>query len=255
MGADGCYVWGEFERLLMKCQVARALGRDDVDSVHHHLRAVANRLTDLRTCAMKLDWMVTRRDEGDLDPFVWMFFASSDVSSFLTNVRSLFDHLGRAIRAAAPQPRGVPQYSFNDLRKWSLRNDLDQVSQLGARQHELVVQCDWFDDLKRLRDDLVHEDAQTIVFPNEPGVAVQVYGGARLLIREPALMSSQNVAMFERLAAAAMARLFVLLDETAQAMSSTLALAEPSGRGMSVHSGLSVLSRWTDDYLSALAAT
>src|SRR4051812_4072759 len=93
-GPDGPFVWGDFEELLIGCHVARALGRSDVDAVHRELRAVMNRLTDLRTGVMKLDWMLERRDSGDLDPLVWMVFASSDVNSFLSNVRSLFDHIG-----------------------------------------------------------------------------------------------------------------------------------------------------------------
>jgi hypothetical protein len=251
-GDDGPFVWGSFERLLTDCLVNRALGREDVDQVHRELRAVANRLTDLRTIAMKLDWLLEQRDSGTLDPMVWMLFATSDVSGFLTNVRSLFDHLARSMRAAAPQPRSIPQFSFNDLRKWALREDLEQGRQIGERVHELVVACSWFEELRDLRDELVHRDATALVFPTESGIAVQVYGGVRLLIDEPALMQSESVASFERLAAATMARLYSLLEDAADAMSDQLKLREQEGDGQSVHGGLRVLSRWTDDYLLVL---
>lgn len=252
-GPDGPYVWGEFERLLTDCHVVRALGRGDVDVVHGHLRAVSNRLTDLRTCAMKLAWMLERRDAGELDPFAWMFFASSDVNSFLTNVRSLFDHLARVLRAVASAPAGVPAFSFNDLRKWTQSQDLGRARQLGHRAFELVVKCDWFDELRDLRDELVHQDAQTLVFPEHPTIAVQVYAGARHLLQEPALMLSENVASFERLASATMARLHLLLEHTAAAVRDALALDQPVGDGQSVHGGLGVLARWTDDYLTQLS--
>src|SRR4051812_44675723 len=82
-GPDGPFVWGEFERLHAGCHVASALGRQEVDAVNRHLKAVANRQSDLRTVAAKLQWMLERRDSGDLDPMAWMAFASSDARFFL----------------------------------------------------------------------------------------------------------------------------------------------------------------------------
>src|SRR5262249_49384658 len=170
----------KFARLLVECLVSRGRGSSRVDAVLPHLHAVANRLTDLRTSAMKLAWLLQRRDADELDPMMWMFFASGDVTFFFTTVRSLFDHLAQAITAAAPQPGGVPR-SFNDLRNWASRQDIDAGRQIGDAVVELVLACDWFDTLRSVRDALVHRDAQTIVFPTAPGIAFQVYGAARLL--------------------------------------------------------------------------
>lgn len=251
MADDEAYTWGAFDRLITDCHVAWALDQDAIVETYRELRAIANRLTDLRTVPMKLDWMLQRRDLGELDPFGWMYFASSDINSFLTNLRALFDHLARAMRCAAPHPGGIPR-SFNGLRKWAARETNDQARQLGTRQLGLVMGCDWFDELRALRDDLVHNDAHTLVFPREAGIAMQVYGRARALIAEPGLMLSESVVSFERFAAATMARLHVLLEESAEAMSDALPLNEPVGEGRSVHGGLRILAAWTDQYLSTL---
>lgn len=250
--SDGAFVWGPFEVLLTDCMEASQLGRPEVDATLSHLRAVANRLTDLRTCAMKLQWMRDRREEGELDQILWMYFASSDVLAFLASSRSLFDDLARAFRTAAPRPAGIPRFSFNKLRSWALKNNEDGSAQLGATVHQLVVGCDWFDEIRLRRGALVHGDAQTIVFPTGDGVPIQVYDRARDLISEPELMATANVARFDRFAAAVTARLHVLVNASAQALSQQLAFEGNAGFGRSVHGGLSVLANWTDDYLANL---
>lgn len=245
-------VAGAFEQLGVKVHVARALGRRDLEGVYSELNAVSNRLADLRTIALKLDWMLGQRASGELDSVLWAMFASSDVNAFLTNVRSLFDHLARAMRAVAPQPGGIPRFSFEDLRKWSLRDDLDHGAQLGARLHQLIVGCEWFEELRALRDQLIHHDALTIVAPEEPGIVMQVYRRAQKLIDEPALLASPNAARFERLAAATMAQLHVLLDQSAVAISDLVGAGQYEGSAQSIHYGLAVVAEWTDDYLAAL---
>ncbi len=251
-GDNGPYVWGSFERLVTDCNVASALGRTAVDRPYRHLVAVSNRLTDLRTSAMKLDWMLERRDVGELDPMAWMLFAASDVNSFLTNVRSLFDHLARALHSTAPQPGGIPSFSFTDLRKWALREGLGQAAQIGRDVLDLIVSCDWFEKLRELRDEILHHDARTLVFPSQAGIAVQVYGSARILIDEPALLATENLAQFERLASATMAQIHVLLEHSAEAMSAAVPLYESVREGQSYHGGLGTLVRWTDSYLAVL---
>jgi hypothetical protein len=114
MGDDGYFVWGDFERVVAESMEVRETGQLQRE-LYRQLRATQNRLTDLRTIPVKLSWMLQQRDAGTLDPYDWMFFASSDVNSFLANVRSLFDHLADALRAAAPKPGGIPQQSFRKL--------------------------------------------------------------------------------------------------------------------------------------------
>ena len=143
MGDDGPFVWGDFERVVAESMVVREAGRPQHE-LYRHLRATQNRLTDLRTIPVKLDWMLQQRDAGNLDPYDWMFFASSDVNSFLSNVRSLFDHLSDALRAAAPKPGSIPQQSFRKLRDWVGKGGEREAEQLGRSAFSIVAGCDWF---------------------------------------------------------------------------------------------------------------
>ena len=208
VGDDGPFVWGTFESLMTHTLIGRATDDAELNELYKHLRATANRLSDLRTIALKLDWMLEQRDCGNLDSYAWMFFASSDVNAFLSNVRSLFDHLSEAIRVAALKPNGIPRLSFRKLRDWvEVHPDL-AADQLGPTVTGIVAGCDWFGSLRGLRDELTHFDGQTIVFPETPGIAVGLWN-RRLqdLLDEPALKGGEeNLLRFERLAAATMAR-------------------------------------------------
>jgi len=250
MGDDGPFIWGDFERVVAESMVVREAGRPQHE-LYRQLRATQNRLTDLRTIPMKVNWMLQQRDVGNLDPYDWMFFASSDVNSFLSNVRSLFDHLADALRAAAPKPGSIPQQSFRKLSDWVGKGGEREAEQLGRSAFNIVAGCDWFQELRTVRDDLTHRDAQTIIFPRAEGIAVVMFNHTRELFDEPELMGPGNLLRFERLAVATMGRLHELLEETAAAVATTAGFGL-RGDGASVHSGLGVLARWTDDYLVQL---
>lgn len=250
MGDDGYFVWGDFERVVAESMEVRETGQLQRE-LYRQLRATQNRLTDLRTIPVKLNWMLQQRDAGTLDPYDWMFFASSDVNSFLANVRSLFDHLADALRAAAPKPGGIPQQSFRKLRDWVAKDGERAAEQLGRSACRIVAGCDWFQQLRAVRDDLTHRDAQTIILPGVEGIAVVMFNRTRQLLDEPELMGPGSFLRFERLAAATMGRVYELLEETAAAIATTAGF-RLAGDGASVHSGLGVLAQWTDDYLVQL---
>jgi hypothetical protein len=53
---------------------------------------------------LNVEWMRSLRDTGELDSGTWMYFAASDTISFLTSVRSLFDHLALTLKSSSPSP-------------------------------------------------------------------------------------------------------------------------------------------------------
>ena len=250
-GPDGPFVWGAFEELLVPRRDPADPRNPVIDRLLRELSAIQNRLTDLRTCALKLDWMRDLRDQAVLDPMSWMLFASSDVTSFLANLRALFDHLARALRAAAPEPGGIPHQSFNDLRKWVARSDINQARQLGVWARDLVREADWFDEVRMLRDELLHYDAKAIVFPTERGISLQVYKQTRVLIAERLLLGTNGLPSFERVASAALSQTHVMLEEAAGGIAEALQV-DDRGSGQSVHPGLGTIARWTDDLLTDL---
>jgi hypothetical protein len=191
-----------------------------------------------------------------------MYFAASDVVAFLTNVRSMFDHLAGAMRMVAYQPGGVPR-SFNDLQKWlegSSSTVIDERRKaLGAELAAIVGQArDWFVVLRDIRDELIHRDAQALVFPGNDlpseSIGVQVHERAKFLMpTDDALVLNQNVVDFRFFAAAVMARVYVLLEDASEAIMRRVNL-DDRGAGQNRNPGLAQLAKWTDELLEALNA-
>lgn len=255
---DRWFIWGEFERLWLSCHLGRAMGRADLSDLYQHITAVHTRVRDLRTIAFKLDWMRQLRGAEQLPQEWWMYFAASDVVSFLTNVRSLFDHLAGAMADVANTPGRVAHRSFHGLLKW-LSSSSERRQELNPALADIVQSAaEWFWQVRRLRDRLIHHDALPLVFPGEsfpgsPAIGVQVYEGLdHLLPSDSSLMLNDNVVDFRRLAAAVTARIHVLLEETAIVMRGGVNSDISASGGESYHPGLGTLADWTDELLSDL---
>jgi hypothetical protein len=253
---DRAFVFGDFDRLWAAMHIERnprLSAEDSLNAVMRHLTATLNRQQDLRTSAAKLDWMLHLVRDGHLDQYTYMFFAASDIVGFLTSARSLLDHLSRALVAAAPKRDSLPKFSFRRLRE-RLDEHRELRPNLGERLSDLVLACDWFDEIKDLRDELIHYDALTLVFPTVDGVQFQLYKGVRILVDEPALMINENVASFERVAAAVYSQVGRLLEDVSLPMAETIGIELFPNDGASLHPGLEVLARWSDELLNTLVS-
>ncbi len=248
---DAPYTSGVYLELWTDIHIANAIGTAPLGPLKGELAKVLNRQRDLLTLVSKLEWMRQLRDGGKLDPMIWFHYARSDVDSFFTTTRSLFDHLAVAVGLTAAK-RGVSPTSFNRLRAWIARSPDANGANLGSKTAELIASADWFDELRALRDGLVHDGDESLVFPGGPGIQVQLYAGARKRINDPSLLLGENTASFERIAAATASRIWVLLERLADDIRQRLQIT-PSGGGpaMSVHSGLGVLRGWIEDTLAS----
>jgi hypothetical protein len=125
---------------------------------------------------------------------------------------------------------------------------------LGGDLATLVEQArDWFEVLRDVRDELIHYDARALVFPGA-GIGVQVYAGARYLLRDDsALMLNQNVVDFRYFAAAVMARIHVLLEDAARVIRTRAGL-DFGRQGWHRNPGLGILAEWTEQLIAVLAS-
>jgi hypothetical protein len=224
------------------------LGRAGAEGLNRHVGSACGRLADLRTVVWKLEWMREMRDLGELDSHRWMYFAASDIASFLTDVTAVCDHLGRALYVASPQAGKLPR-SFGELRRFVAQSGDTATAQLGSRGTVIVDEADWFSRIGPLRNAIVHENVSKIVFPSEPGIAFQLWSGDDLLLDEPSLLGPNKIARFERFAAAVTGRLHVLSEDIANHVLATFP-AEEIADSWSRHPGLGVLAVWTDEFLA-----
>lgn len=217
------------------------------------LSGVAGRVENARTVVAKLDWLRSQRDAGALEPMAWMYFAASDVLAFHAFVRGVFDDLADAFVLVADKPGECRKGSFRELRTWAMKSDAN-VARLGEDIAHLVAACDWFDDLRHVRDQLVHRAAQTIVFPSEPGIMFQVYDRARVLVQGETLGSDGNVVDFTRYSSAVLSRLHQLVNDSSEVVAGRAGLSVDGLGAWSQHPGLRVSRAWTLDYLDHLAS-
>jgi hypothetical protein len=87
---------------------------------------------------------------------VWRYFASADTDLFFSKYRSIFDNIAQLINTISKE--SLPS-SFNDLIKkaksGSLSLDLEYV--------QLILKCNWFEPIKKIRDSIEHQAAETNV--------------------------------------------------------------------------------------------
>lgn len=251
-GDDGPCQSSGLVRLSASCHIARAMGAEGLDGLSRQLTDITQRNWDLLTIVMKLRWMQERRDDGALDPMGWMLFAANDVNSFLMNTRSLFDHVAKVIRL---ESAGQTPQSFHDLRKWVASDTRDTSHMLDPRLVDLVAECDWFDDLRTVRDDILHRSANTTVLPALPYIGVQITKGItdRLLTEEELLdTENSNIVRFEWFAVASLGRIHLLLEELSHAVRELRAIPDRGDGARSRHGGLAVVHEWCGGFLDVL---
>jgi hypothetical protein len=87
---------------------------------------------------------------------LWRYFASADIDLFFSKYRSIFDNIAQLINIISTE--SLPS-SFNDLIKkaksGSLSLDLEYV--------QFILKCDWFETIKKIRDSIEHQAAETNV--------------------------------------------------------------------------------------------
>lgn len=235
---DGTYLSSGFDQMAVSIVLSREEGYPRA------LSAVLNSHRDIQTIAHKVRWLADRRDDGDLDQFVWMYFCTSDIVAFHVQMRSVFDYLARFLSSLS-RKRGVAPETFDKLRRWIAKPGRERL--LGGEVAKVLGDCEWFEDLRAVRDDLVHRGADTVAFPEAGRILFQVHTGISRRVLIPEVMFNDNVADFELYAGLLWARLVVFLEDLAAALvrAQLVTRAEP-GEVKAYNSGLGYLREWAN---------
>ncbi|MGD0255546.1 MAG: hypothetical protein ABSB99_08355 [Acidimicrobiales bacterium] len=210
------------------------------------------------TIVQKVAWLHERKRSDALDDGRWMYFAASDIVAFHVLLRSLFDSIAVAITRIAPK-RGVTAPSFAHLRADlapGSKKEPRTRTHLGDELSAAVLSCYWFEDLRDVRDDIVHRGAQALAYPHEDQILFQVHMNFAKRVLVPAVMFNDNVVDWTRYSALVMARVMVFLNlfaEAVFALTPTLEAGRSDGTH-SVHPGYAVLRDGISQLLGASAS-
>ena len=247
---DGYYTSSLFDRLFGAAHVMRATPEGS-RFPYRHLVEATEHFNHLVTLMHKIAWLADRRVVGELDDITWMYFCGSDILTFHTVMRSLFDEVSAMTARLGTQSNVVPDKGFHRLRVWT-KNEIRSDGLLGKELAESIRSCGWFDELRDVRDDLVHRSARTIVFlePNRILFQVQAAHSPRIFI--PSVMFNASVVDFPMYAALLMARLVAFLDRFAEGVfgAAKYLNLEREGSMQSFHIGFGVLQTWLQSLLS-----
>ena len=202
---------------------------------------ITHDLWNISTLFVRLEWMRGLAVEGKLNTDSWRSFSSLDIENLFVQVRSSMDHATELLQVNLPKGGQLPE-SFNKL-----HSSIDKYRpRLPVEFQHLIESARWFDQMRGIRDALVHQGGMSLVF-GEPAETLlfQIYGkGMNGYASHPALMFNENVVHFERYAALLVANLLVFLDK----LGSLLRLIDPTameiGPVRSYSTGIPLLRAW-----------
>jgi hypothetical protein len=207
-----------------------------------HLRLITYDLRDIERIAYKLDFFKYLWGSGGLTDGEWRMFAASDIDLFHFSIRSVFDSAARLIVEASGGPGQAPK-TFTKLRNWLLNNP-DRQTRFGEDLAEVIISCEWFEPLRDIRDDIVHESAEILTF-QEPGKILFMLlppHNTHHFITE--VMFNENVVDFELYAGLYFGYLIAFLEEISSIIMERLELEDEEVPTRILHSGLGILSDW-----------
>lgn len=182
-----------------------------------------------------------------------MQYAAADIDLFHVEMRSIFDYIARALVEVSNSSGKVIDGSFEKLRKW-IDKKPDNERRLGEEAARSVRSCDWFEEMRAVRDSIVHRGGVTFVFPEKGRILFQVSKGYEDKISLKKVMANENVADFELYAGLYIGYLITYLEEVAELIHSRLGISESESNPKSYHLGLRVVNEWIKRALSLPAA-
>lgn len=241
----GCFVTSSFFDLGSNLKFAGGGGSSAFDGVTHDLWNIA-------TLAARIDWTRRLAMEGTLPRETWRKFSSIDVEHMFVQVRSAMDHVAEALKVFLPKGGQLP-VSFRKL-----RDSIEKYDQrLPPQVTELIKSSEWFDELRAVRDALVHQGGESIVF-GEPsdGILFQVHiNSFYRVVSRRALMLNEHVVHFDQYAGLMVANLMHFLDRLGVMLHATRPGLASIGSVRSYWLGFQILEHWMRTALRSLRAS
>lgn len=178
----------------------------------------------------RLEWMRQKSYDDEYLHQKWRYFASVDIEHFFVELRSIMDYVAEIIVCTAKHPEQLPKKeskspSFERIKNWAVDNSEQSTKILGKEITNVIISAEWFQNIRSIRDDLVHNGGFTLVFMEpEEGILFQVYKGFKNLVNHDLIMYNDNIAYFDRFVAIYFSHLLLFLERLSKAIRSILEL-------------------------------
>lgn len=195
----------------------------------------------------RIQWMHEMLLNKSIDAGDWKQYTQLDIDNFYVQLRSSLDHLAQFINYTSLKPGQIPK-SFSKL-----RNSSEQLkSKLNPDIYKIIKNATWYDELKAIRDSLVHLGSESIVFGSgNEGLLFQIHDTSnfRPMINKNFMAYNENVAYFDRFAAWAIAHTLYTFDQVGHAILTEQGQEVKYGGGRSYCPGYDTIRQWMRELL------
>lgn len=243
MDGEGHFSSGKYVDLIGNIHINAAL-RTELGQLSRCFSIIQQDIKNIQNIILRLDWQMSYLKRGELDQVLWMNFTACDIDIFHVEIRSFFDSLAKAISLVSDNPDNVPNRSFHKLKEWVEKNKNETI--IGIDLAAIIRSCDWFDDLKEIRESLIHHGGYTMVFLVPDRITFQIQKGWKNKVFIPEIMYNKNIVDFELYAGLYIGYLMAYLEEISEIFDKRLNLQKLGSTGKSYHPGLKVIQNWIE---------
>ena len=180
---------------------------------------------------------------------MWRFYGSCDIDLFFGKYRLIFDSIAQIIKTIAKTLSALPE-SFNDLLTW-IKKPSNKLL-LSDKHIRLIESCNWFNDIKNIRDSIEHDGAETVVDYNRDNVLFKISTLGRSLtnLPEKSIMDIPEITLknnflnFELYAGIYTGYLIWFLEELATLIYQDFIPNELDKESKNYHPGFMIIRTW-----------
>ena len=199
---------------------------------------------NISTLIERIEWIRKEAIENRISENRWRNYTQVDIEHFHTEIRSAMDYVAKIVSMFSDCHGQLPD-SFNRL-----QNRIEKYQhKLNSKIFSLIQEARWFYDIRYVRDFLVHNGADTLVFSSpQDGILFQVYDITEHtnLINNKYILFNDSVVYFDKYASLYFSQLLVLLNNLGQILFEILPSKVKIDRARSYSAGFFVVKEWIE---------